>query len=76
MINYKAAMASLQHIREGLTALSSQVGSGDLIASVILQLVAMVDVMTRVEIEQSTLAQQSASELRLLHEKCAQTQGG
>ena len=58
--------AALQTIRDGLTALGSQVGSGDLIASVVVQLVALVDVMTRMDLEHSTLAQQSAAELRNL----------
>ena len=62
-------MASLQAVRDGLTALNSQVGSGDLMAAIIMQLVTMVDVIMGTE-------QQSAAEIRNLRDECAQTRGG
>ena len=62
-------MTTLQAVRDGLTALGGQVGSGDFIASVIVQLVTMVDVIMNTE-------QQASSEVRALHDKYLQVQGG
>ena len=65
-------MTTLQAVRDGLTALGTQVGSGDFIASVIVQLVSMVDVIMNTE-QQSAVMQ---AEIRTLRDECAQTRGG
>ena len=80
MFKYRAAMATLAQVREGQNHFSGQLVSGaaasqDMLSSMLQQLIVIVDVMCRVEQDQSRLTTRVAMEVGSVKDKAAQQQG-
>ena len=73
-------MATLAQVRDGITHLGGQLASGtalsaELVGSILAQLVIVVDVLLRVEQDQSRLTTQVAMEVGSIKDKATQQQG-
>ena len=73
-------MATLAQVRDGITHLGGQLASGtalsaEFVGSILTQLVVVVDVLMRVEQDQSRLTSQVAAEVGSIKQRATQQQG-
>ena len=74
-------MDQLSQVRDRLTNLGSQLDqgvqlTGGIVSAVILQLITVIDMFGMAETERGSFAHQTGVEIRTLHEKMSQAQGG